>query len=256
VTEVEIRTTPANDAQGASPEWRGVVIKNMVVAVVLLGAMALVYLTPLRSVLTHAREISLHLKEMGWIAPAAATMGVAALTAIGCFRLPLCAVCGMAFGFWWGILWAQLGTLIGYYGTFLFVRWGGGGFAAAKWPRIERLAHQISSGGVWTVVLVRQMPVAGFYVNILLGLLPVGHGAYLVGTLFGTLPEAIPLTLIGAGALESTFGGATAYLAMAVACFVAAGLALKRYLRSSALPATGDILGSPMERPADELPQR
>ncbi|MGE5320807.1 MAG: hypothetical protein ACM3KD_11545, partial [Hyphomicrobiaceae bacterium] len=86
---------------------------------------ALVYLTPLRSWLADGQVIKHELASFGLAAPLVFAACCAGLLAIGMPRLLLCSLGGMIFGFAWGLLWTQLGTVLGAYGTFLFVRWRG-----------------------------------------------------------------------------------------------------------------------------------
>ncbi|MGA2660423.1 MAG: hypothetical protein ABSH34_23230 [Verrucomicrobiota bacterium] len=81
--------------------------------------LALVYLSPLRAWLGRLREISDQIRGLGVLAPLVVMVSIAVLVAVGFPRLVLCAIAGMALGFWSGLLWAQLGTLLGNYATFL-----------------------------------------------------------------------------------------------------------------------------------------
>ena len=48
----------------------------------------------------------------------------------------------------------------------------------------------------------RQLPISGLITNLLLGLAPIRHLDFLVGTAIGLLPEAIPFTLVASGAVK------------------------------------------------------
>jgi len=254
----EAESPAVAEGKGVEPaaSWGRGASKAAIVLAVLLAALAVVYLTPLRTALSDVQEISLRLQAMGWSAAVPFTGGVAVLAAIGCPRLLLCPIGGMAFGFWWGLVWTQVGTMIGFYAMFLFVRWGGSEFAAKRWPKLDSLAHRVGRGGVLTVLLVRQMPVAGFYLNVLLGLMPLRHRHFLAGTFLGILPEAIPLTLLGAGASEGSFGKVVAYVVTAVVCFAAGGLGLRRLLKRSSLTEARTELDGAMENRTDGEAER
>ena len=220
------------------------VVKGVILLALLSAALAVVYFTPLKQFLTEGRHISERLQSAGWAAPAIFVVSVALLVAVGCPRLLLCPIGGMAFGFAWGLLWAQVGTLIGSYATFVFVQWGGRDFAMRKWPKLERLSHRVTRKGILQVMLVRQLPVGGVYINIMLGLTPLRHRDFLIGTLLGIMPEAIPATLIGAGATQTSFYKSLPYIVIAVCVFMIVGLWVRRRMRSTA--------ANPQEQPAEE----
>jgi len=184
----------------------------------LAAALALVYLTPLRGLLTEVHQLSSWLRGLGWAAPAAFLAAAAGLIAIGCPRLLFCPIAGMAFGFFPGLLWTQVGTLIGSYGTFLFVRWAGREFVLRQWPKLHKYSPLIAEGSL-SVLLIRQIPVSGVWINALLALSHVRHRDFLVGTAIGTLPEAIPATLLGAGVAQVSAGKRVAYILVAAIWF-------------------------------------
>jgi uncharacterized membrane protein YdjX (TVP38/TMEM64 family) len=161
---------------------------------------------------------------------------VAVLVAVGVPRLLLCPIGGMAFGFWQGLLWAQLGTMLGYYATFLFVRWSGRDFILRKWPRLNRYTRFSRKNGMISVLLIRQLPITGFYINLLLGLIPLSHADFLLGTVIGILPAAVPATLVGSGASAFSSGESKLYTLLAIAAGIAlwflAGRLLGSYLKN------------------------
>jgi uncharacterized membrane protein YdjX (TVP38/TMEM64 family) len=212
---------PASAAPGADtgtmemPRERSV--RVVLVILVLAAALVLVYVTPLRRVLTEAGQLSSWLRGLGWAAPAIFLAAATGLIAIGCPRLLFCPIAGVAFGFLPGLFWAQLAALLGSYATFLFVRWAGRDWVMGRWPRLRRHSQWIAGRGSLSVLLIRQIPMGGIWINALLGLSHVRHRGFLVGTAIGTLPEAIPATLLGAGVAQMSVG-------KGVACIVAASI--------------------------------
>jgi uncharacterized membrane protein YdjX (TVP38/TMEM64 family) len=204
-------------AAGATePSWRRVALLAAVIVLLL----AIVYLSPLREYLGRAAEVKRHIQALGVLAPLAVTGGVALLVALGFSRLLLCVLAGMALGFWSGLLWAQLGTLMGNYLLFLAVRHGGRAWAErrlAKWPRLHDL---VRNEGLAGVILARQLPVPGLVINLACGLLPVRHRDFLLGTAIGQLPEAVPCTLIGAGVLKASPARSAGLIGLGVALAV------------------------------------
>jgi len=88
----------------------------------------------------------------------------------------------------------------------------------------ERLTRQIADTiqdqGVAGVILARQIPIHGTLINFCLGLSRVKHRHFLIGTAIGMLPEAIPVALVGAGLVKSSFKESAGVLGLAVVAFV------------------------------------
>jgi uncharacterized membrane protein YdjX (TVP38/TMEM64 family) len=234
--ETERMNDTASQQPGTHPErdipppWRGIVLLALVVAALL----AIVYLSPLREYLGKARELSENIRSLGLFGPAALVVGVAVLVALGFPRLAFCVIAGMAFGFWKGLLWTQLGTLAGNYVLFLVARRGGGAWVRAFVAKRRKLSDLIHREGLTGVILARQLPLPGLLVNLAFGLVAIRHRDFLIGTLIGQLPEAIPCTLIGAGALKASFGKSAAFLGLAVALALAVWIVLRWFLSRQA----------------------
>jgi uncharacterized membrane protein YdjX (TVP38/TMEM64 family) len=188
--------------------WRRVVL----LCAVLIGAMVLAYFLPIRARLQDpALDRRVILSAGLWIYPASLAI-VAILVGCGVPRLLLCAVGGMVLGFWWGFAIVQAGSLLGYYAVFLFIRWGGRDWALRRWPAMRKWANLVQDHGVMGVILLRQLPIHGSFVNLGLGLSHVKHRHFLIGTAIGSLPEAIPATLAGAGLAKASIKTTAGYL--------------------------------------------
>ena len=85
-----------------------------------------------------------------------------------------------------------------------------------KFPRLKRYTEFSRRSGIITVLVIRQLPITGFYINLMLGLLPLSHTDFLLGTLIGILPEAIPATLAGSSAVRIASNKSILYTAMLV----------------------------------------
>jgi hypothetical protein len=121
--------------------------KPLIMLAVVAAAFALVYFTPARNYLGNIQSVKSWLLSLGWVGPAA-WMGIVFVpVAAGMPRLLFCPIGGLAFGFWYGLLWTQVATLAGYYALFLFVRWGGRDFVLRHWPRVGRLKEHFLSTG-------------------------------------------------------------------------------------------------------------
>jgi uncharacterized membrane protein YdjX (TVP38/TMEM64 family) len=213
------------------PAWK----QLAVMALVVLALLATVYFSPLRAYLSHWKEmgndIRNQIRSFGALAPFVLTCGVALLVAVGFPRLVLCMIAGVALGFWSGLLWAQLGTLIGNYGLFILVRTRGSDWARQFLSRRTWLAGLIREQGVLGVILARQLPLPGALVNFACALLAINDFDFLLGTVIGQLPQAIPCTLIGAGVLEPSFRRSVGLIGLAVFIAVLAWIGLRFFLR-------------------------
>ncbi|HLH52971.1 MAG TPA: VTT domain-containing protein [Verrucomicrobiae bacterium] len=213
------------------PSW----IKTALFAAGVLVLLLVVYCSPLRHYLGRLREISDRVRGFGGLAPLVLTGGVAVLVAFGFPRLVFCVIAGMTLGFWAGLFWAQLGTLIGNYALFLVARELGGDWA----PRIvgdrKRMLAALQQRGALGVFLARQLPLPGVLINLACALLPIRQTDFVVGTVIGQLPQAIPCTLIGAGVLQASFRGSIGLIGLAVVLSVAAWFGVRWALRRKAV---------------------
>lgn len=227
---------PAPDAAEAQAEaavslpWR----KILLLAAVVAGLLTVVYLSPLRSYLGRVQELSDSIRRLGLLGPLVLCASVAVLVAVGVPRLLFCLLAGTALGFWSGLLWAQLGTLLGNYLLFLLIRWHGRGWAEGYVNKRGRLHGFIRREGISGVILARQVPVPGLLINLACSLLPLRHRDFLLGTLLGQLPQAIPCTLIGAGALAPSFGRSVGLIGLAVLVSLLGWMGLRVALRRPA----------------------
>ena len=212
--------------------------KPLIMLAVVAAAFACVYFTPTRKYLGNIQGVKSWLVSQGWVGPAAWMGIVFALVAVGMPRLLFCPIGGLAFGFWHGLLWTQVATLAGYYVLFLFVRWGGRDFVLRRWPRVRRLKEHVHGHSAALLVFaVRQLPISGLIINFLLGLSPIQHRHFLLGTAFGILPEAIPFTLVASGMLKLSDRNTPLYIAAAVGILLLVCATLWYFSRHSGLLA-------------------
>jgi uncharacterized membrane protein YdjX (TVP38/TMEM64 family) len=158
---------------------------------------------------------------------------VLALIVMGFPRLLFCPIGGAVFGWSWGLVWTQIPTLIGYYILFLFVRWGGQGYVLRRWPRLQRMHKVFHKGAIPTIFVMRQLPISGLVINLLLGLSPIQHLDFVIGTAIGLLPEAMAMTAIGSGAVAMSKGQSAALVAVAVGAMVLVWIVFSVLVRRS-----------------------
>ena len=217
---------PLNEDAEKPSVWR------VLLLTVGLGALlAALYFSPLREYLTRVRDVSDHLRRLGFFGPLVFTLGVAVLVAAGFPRLLFCVISGMALGFWWGFLLAQTGTLLGNYLIFVAVRLGGGAWAKRYLAKHGPVKKLLGLNTMTAVIVARQLPVPGLIINLAFGLSSLRHRHFLAGTAIGQIPEAIPCTLIGAGAIQASFGRSVGLVGLAVIGLIGAWFFLRRFSR-------------------------
>jgi uncharacterized membrane protein YdjX (TVP38/TMEM64 family) len=218
---------------GKKEPWVRPLIKGLVLLAVLLSGLIFLYFSPVHGFIKDIQELKVRLASMGVTAPLFFTLGVFVLVFFGFPRLYLCFLGGMAFGFFWGLVWSQLGTILGMYIQFLFLNWGGGDFARRRRPSLNLLAKLFEKRGIPTIVLLRQIPMPGIFLNIVFLFMHVTHGDFIAGTLLGVLPQAIPSTLIGAGFMQQSFEKSFSYITGAIILLMLIWLFSGAYVRSA-----------------------
>lgn len=224
----EAATQPTTPSPSA---WRKPLTKAAMLVVVVAACLAVVYATPLRAHLREVDDMREWIRSFGPWGALTLTALIAGLVAIGVPRLALCFLAGFVLGFWNGLTTVTLGTLAGYYLTFIAVRWGGRDLTLDHWPGCRRFCRLFERGGIESVLLLRLLPINGFIVNLGLAVTTVRQRDFLLGTLVGSLPEAVPIVLVGAGLLHPNTGKTAGMLLVAVAFVVVAGIGVHLYTR-------------------------
>jgi len=202
-----------------SPETEFKTVAIALLILFLAGCIPFLLAIPFDDWLTHTQEMKSRFATLGLAAPAVFTLLTTLLIAVGAPRLVFCALGGLLFGFLWGFVWSQLGTMLGEYGTFLFARWTAREYLVKRFPRLRSLSARTQGTGWRSVVLIRQMPISGLYNDFLLGLSPVSHRDFWIGSALGFLPLGVTATLIGAGMMQTDLRQLGQYLALAAAAF-------------------------------------
>jgi uncharacterized membrane protein YdjX (TVP38/TMEM64 family) len=183
-----------------TPEQRLFSVRKLAFFVlVVAAALIIVQFTPLKEQLKNVQALKTWMASAGAWAPILSTLAATVLVAIGVPRLMLCGIAGLLFGFVQGFAVMQIATLASAYITFLFVRWTGVHWAARQVARHPFAKALLEEHTAVSVFLVRQLPIHGLALNVLLSATSVSHRDFLVGSFFGFLPMALVATLVGSG---------------------------------------------------------
>ena len=178
------------------------------------GAMAYRF-TPLKEWLQPAGEAAAWVQQTGLWGAAGFLLGMSVLIVLGVPRLLFCPLAGALFGFWGGLGFSLAGTMASYYVTFLLIR--GRRTNGNGTPLHPKLAFLAGQPGLTAVIVARIVPVPGMIATLALSMSNVRARIYLLGSLLGLIPEAVPLVLLGAGMLHP---GNEKPIKLAMAAFV------------------------------------
>lgn len=175
---------------------------------------------PLKDYFSSVQEASQKIVEWGWKGHLVFLFGTLVLVSVGMPRLLFCVIGGMAFGWPLGLTYAVAATLLAYYLQFLFVRWGGKPFVEKYLSKYPNMGKLIRDEGLSVVILARQVPLPGIALNFAFGLSTVRNRDYILGTLIGQIPEALPCAMVGAGLLAQS-GKSFSWMLLAAVCVFA-----------------------------------
>lgn len=193
----------------------------------------LIWLTPVKQWLNQGDILKEQLNQFGQAAPWVFGGFSILLTVAGAPRLLLCSLAGLLFGAVEGVFWSQVTTLIGSYAVFLFARRFGLRYELRKFRKFSRFSGLIESNGILAVLIIRQLPMSGFYNNLFLGLTRIRHWEFLTGSFLGFLPLGITASCIGAGLLQTDLSKSLEYGAVGLSVALLLAILLK-WLRNTA----------------------
>ena len=204
-------------------------LRKLGIVIALVGAcVATIHFTDLHDILEDTSRLKTLIQAHGAWGPVIFFAGSTILILAGMPRLLFCALGGALFGFVEGLVYSQLATIIGAYGTFLFARWGTREWVLSLKRTESRLYRILENPTLLTVFLSRQLPSGGVFISLFLGFSSVSHVNFIVGSLLGFLPEAIPTVLIGSGAVKTSTMMAFAQILAAAAVLIFAGIVILR----------------------------
>lgn len=178
--------------------------KLLALLVVALGVFALLYLTPVGSLVGDIQQLRTVLDGDDLWAETTFLGLVVGLIALGMPRLMFYALGGLAFGFWEGFLLAQVGALAGSYLTFRAVRAGGRGWLMSRYGN-HRFVSQILKvrSSIKSIILIRQLPISSVMINSGLALSQISDQVFLLGSFIGFLPQGVIACLIASGIADA-----------------------------------------------------
>ena len=191
---------------------------------------ALFYFTPLGMLLRDVQQIREFLRGEDLWAELTFAGIVVALVAIGMPRLMFYGIGGVAFGFWQGLLLAQMGAIIGSFLTFFAIRHGGRDWLMARFGqhRFMKKAFRVRSS-VKAVVLIRQLPLHGMMITGGLALSEVSPAVFVIGSFIGYLPQGVVATLIGSGMMDEQALAGIGKLIVAASVLLLGAALLRRW---------------------------
>lgn len=125
---------------------------------------------------------------------------------LGMPRSALSFLAGSLFGFWAGLIVVEITCITGALVTFLYSRWARHTWLAKPIQRhLPVLDNYIQQHSFATILVLRQTPVPGLVINILLGLSAVRIRHFIFASGLGFLPQNIVFVLYGCG-MQKDFG--------------------------------------------------
>lgn len=188
----------------------------ILMALAVAACLAIFHLTPLKQYATDLYASRDKIQATGAWAPAVFLGLTTALIAVGVPRLPVCLLGGMLFGFMQGFLLGQFSSLFGSYATFVFARWGGREWVRKRIAQDGKLHKLLKHPSLFSVFLVRQLPIAGVVPNLVLGVTHVRHRIFLLGSFLGYLPSVALAALFGSGIGKQSLAHAITQITLAM----------------------------------------
>ncbi|MBK8037099.1 MAG: VTT domain-containing protein [Verrucomicrobiaceae bacterium] len=226
----------SNEVEQETSRALGKETRQVLTAVLIVAAfMALAHFTPMKAWITNVQSWKGFVREFGWLAHAVFMLVTAGAVMMGVPRLAFCSAAGLIFGFGEGLLLSLVGSTLGSYGAFILSRHGFRRAAEAraeKWPWLKKMLKKPS---VMRVFWARQLMVPGIVLNVLIGMTPVRHSRFLLGTALGYLPLNIAFSLVGSGLGKENITTTMTQLLAAMAVINVAAWLVFRYMRSTRL---------------------
>ena len=199
------------------PDTSGEARRLLILALVVAALLLVLHFTPLNQWMGDLQALKQQLRAWGWKAHGVFAAGTVAAIALGVPRLALTALAGALFGFVAGAVVALLSSLAGSWGTFVFARWSGRGWAESRLADAsDTLRAVLAMPTVTSIFVARQLPVPGILINVMLGVLPTTQRAFLIGTGLGYLPSTAIVALAGSSLGKDSLAVAMTQITLAM----------------------------------------
>lgn len=116
---------------------------------------------------------------------------------------PIMAISGVLFGFKYGLIYTVIGGMISSIAVFGISRILGRSFSEKilkndKLKKVGEYNDKIENHGIWTLIVLRIMPIMPFNVlNLIMGISKIKFRDYFVGTLLGLAPSNVAAVYFG-----------------------------------------------------------
>ncbi len=168
--------------------------------ILLLGAILLFFITPVRNLLDRQILID-YLQALGvWTVP----IFISTYVILAVLGLPIIVhtvAGGVVFGLVWGTIWSAVAATLGAVGAFYLTRYVFQDWAIAKFGNhklLKNVERASESNAFGLILALRFTPIAPFnIINFLLALTPVKISTYTIATLIGVIPGSIAYTWLG-----------------------------------------------------------
>jgi uncharacterized membrane protein YdjX (TVP38/TMEM64 family) len=220
--------------------------RSLAISFVLFGGVGLIFLLGAPALgLNNAAGVRrwLAMAQGPWGLPVAVA-AFAVLAFLGAPQVALIAAAAVVFGPWTGSLYSWIGTFVSAQIGFELGRvFGGGLIRDLKSPGVDRFMALIGRNGFMASLIIRLVPAAPFIVvNMAAGVARVRRMDFALGTAVGIVPKIL-LTAFAGGTVTAAFNGGGwvqfALLALAIAIWVGAAWAARRWLRREEAAAEG-----------------
>lgn len=201
---------------------------KVLLALVLLGVIAGVYVSPLRDHLTieGARSVVSSLRGV-WFGPIVFILAYGLGVIVCAPALVFIACAGVIWGWKLGAPIALTGAMLGAMGSFHVARYLGGGLLSRFGPKAAAVSHRLERASFRSLLLVRLVPLFPFFVvNYAAGVARVKWTDFLITTFLGIIPAHLIVAYSADQIFNGTLSSGDAFKRLAVVGVLLAALVL------------------------------
>jgi uncharacterized membrane protein YdjX (TVP38/TMEM64 family) len=210
------------------------VIKTLLLVILLTGSLTALRFSPVWYYLdpSHISLLQDKLAEFRSMAPFIFFAGGALLIAMGVPRTIFSVLGGMVFGFLTGTFLAIAAAFAGSIVIICLTRFLGRPLFHQKiGSRLKAIEGHLENNGFLVVLILRQLPLPGILVSVLIGLSSIKTSAYVLGSIIGLVPEAAVFALFGSSVREDF----ALRISLALLSLIVLIVVIKVYFRRSPL---------------------